>query len=440
MRFYNRNNEIDILKQKSQQAKAGMSTLTLLLGRRRVGKTALLHHVYAAHPNTIYLFVSRKAESLLCAEFFEQIKMQWEIPDYATPTTLKALLQLLFAQARQYKGLTIIIDEFQDIKYVNNSFFSDMQNLWDQHRHQGHTHLICCGSVYSLMSRLFQDEKQPLFGRADCRIHLRELQPRYIAQLLKDNQQFSGDNLLLWYCLSGGIPKYLEWLAQIPKETNIWAHLIQENSLLIDEGHYRLAEEFGAQQPIYFSILALIACGKTNRSAIESVLQTSIGPYLEKLTDTYDIIDKIRPVLAKKNARQVKYFIKDALLSFWFRFIYSHQSAVEIGNYEHIRKIITRDYLSYAGTWLEQLHMRILAASGDYNVIGRYWESGNRNEIDIIALNEMEKKALICEVKINPGKINLTKLKEKSHKLVQNLSGYGITYQGLSISSLENVG
>ena len=69
-------------------------------------------------------------------------------------------------------------------------------------------------------------------------------------------------------------------------------------------------------------------------------------------------------------------------------------------------------------------------------MIGNYWESGNKNEIDIVALNELEKTALIAEVKRNPKKIRLTKLKEKVVKLEQKLKGYEIEYRGLSLDDL----
>lgn len=64
------------------------------------------------------------------------------------------------------------------------------------------------------MTRLFQNSKEPLLGRADHRINLQPLKPAYIAALLKDTGRFSAENLLTWYTFSGGVPKYLEWLAQ----------------------------------------------------------------------------------------------------------------------------------------------------------------------------------------------------------------------------------
>ena len=207
---------------------------------------------------------------------------------------------------------------------------------------------------------------------------------------------------------------------------------------MIEEGKYRLAEEFGGEQGTYFSILACIASGNTSRSDIESVLEISVGPYLQRLEDEFDIIQRFQPVLSTPKSRQVKYRIQDAFLSFWFRFIYRYRSAVEIGNFEFLQQVIQRDFATYSGEWLERLFREQLAASGQYSVIGNYWESGNKNEIDIVALNELDKTVLIAEVKHNPKNIRLSKLKEKAVKLEQKLKGYEIEYRGLSLADLDD--
>ena len=59
--------------------------------------------------------------------------------------------------------------------------------------------------------------------------------------------------------------------------------VFRENSLFIDEGRNVLIEEFGKDYATYFSILSLIASSKTSRSEIESILEVSIGGYLERL-------------------------------------------------------------------------------------------------------------------------------------------------------------
>lgn len=435
MKFYNRESEQQQLQFWSEQATNGQSSLTMLVGRRRVGKTALLHETFQRWP-TLYLFISRKAEPLLCDEFTEQIRTQLNIPVFGQPKSLREVLEILFQYAKS-QPLTLILDEFQDIARVNSAVFSELQHLWDQYRASMRLHLICCGSLYSLMTRLFQNSREPLFGRADHRINLQPLKPAYLSELLHDQQRFSPEAMLIWYTLSGGIPKYLEWLAQTDPQQDIWEALINEHSLILEEGRYRLAEEFGAEQNTYFSILATIASGKTSRSEIESVLEISIGPYLKRLEEEFDILQRIRPVLALSTSRQIKYRIQDAFLSFWFRFIYRYRSAIEIENFAFIRQAIQRDFPTYSGLWLEQLIHKQLAASGQYNLIGGYWEASNKNEIDVVALNELDKTALIGEVKRNPKSLRLSHLKEKARKLEQKLAGYDITYRGFSLEDLK---
>nr|CAA6803182.1 MAG: archaeal ATPase, fused to C-terminal DUF234 domain [uncultured Thiotrichaceae bacterium] len=434
MKFYNREPEQKQLLKWSEQAANGQSSLTLMVGRRRVGKTALLNQTYKDQP-ALYLFISRKSEPLLCEEFAEQIRTQLGIPIYGQPKQLREIITILFEYA-EHNPLTLILDEFQDVSRVNASFFSDLQNLWDQFRPRCKLHLICCGSLYSLMTRIFQDSKEPLFGRADHRLNLRPLKVSYIAELLTDQQRYTPENLLAWYSLSGGVPKYLEWLTQTDSSVGLWQEWLSEHSLVIEEGKYRLAEEFGSEQSTYFSILACIATGKTSRSDIESVLEISVGPYLQRLENEFDIIQRTQPVLSTPKSRQIKYRIQDAFLSFWFRFIYRHRSTVEIGNYEFLQQIVERDFATYTGEWLERLFQEKLASSGQYNIIGNYWESGNKNEIDIVAINELERTALIAEVKRNSKNIRLSKLKAKATKLEQQLKDYKIEYRGFSLSDL----
>lgn len=435
MKFYNREQESKQLLKWSQQAKEGQSNLTLLVGRRRVGKTALLQQTFQ-NEKALYLFISRKSEPLLCEEFIEQIRTQLNIPIFGEPKRLRDILSILFKYAKQ-QPLTLILDEFQDITRLNNGFFSDLQNLWDRHHSQVRMHLICCGSLYSLMTKIFQDSKEPLFGRADNRLNLQPLKPLDIAELLQGHKRFSTENWPTWYTLSGGVLKYLEWLSRTDSNNNLWSQWLSEHSLVIEEGKYRLAEEFGSEQNTYFSILACIANGNTSRSQIESILEISVGPYLQRLEKEFEIIQRIVPVLSKPNSRQVKYRIQDAFLSFWFRFVHHYRSAVEIGNFKFLQQIIQRDFTSYSGSWLERLFQEQLANSGKYNVIGNYWQSGNKNEIDIVALNELDKTVLIAEVKRNPKRIRLNQLKEKAVKLEQQLKGYTFEYRGLSLDDLR---
>ena len=71
MKFYNREEELKILNDIYHQCENSYGKITVLTGRRRIGKT-LLAQKYAEEKNSIYLFTSKKAEKLLCEEFLAE--------------------------------------------------------------------------------------------------------------------------------------------------------------------------------------------------------------------------------------------------------------------------------------------------------------------------------------------------------------------------------
>jgi AAA+ ATPase superfamily predicted ATPase len=101
-----------------------------------------------------------------------------------------------------------------------------------------------------------------------------------------------------------------------------------------------------------------------------------------------------------------------------------------------MKTIFKRDFDTYSGKLLEKYFIEKLAQSNAYSLIGRYWTRGNRNEIDIVALNQLSKEALIAEVKINKKKINLEQLKEKAKFLSAELQGFKIHFKGFSLENM----
>jgi AAA+ ATPase superfamily predicted ATPase len=161
MKFYNRQTELAQLEKIGQRAQ-NSAQLTFVVGRRRIGKTSLLLKAYN-EPSTLYFFVAKKNEALLCAEFIEQIEQKWGEPVYGEFKQFKTLFAWLMERART-KNFTLIIDEFQEFQSVNSAVFSEMQALWDLQHKACQMNLICCGSVYALMTRIFENAKEPLFG------------------------------------------------------------------------------------------------------------------------------------------------------------------------------------------------------------------------------------------------------------------------------------
>lgn len=435
MKFYNRESELELLKKADRLTKKH-SIMTMLIGRRRVGKTTLALQDFSKE-KVLYFFVSRKDEKLLYEEFVEEIKEKLNVPIFGTIKSFEELFSYLLEVAKTQK-FTVIIDEFQEFFKINPSVYSSMQKLWDLNKKETHLHLIVCGSVYSLMKRVFEDKKEPLFGRADFKIDLKALKVSVLQEILHDNQAYSSQNLLDFFILTGGIAKYIELFVlyeAFTKEEMI-AETIKAHSLFLDEGKNRLIEEFGKEYGVYFSILSLIASSKTSKAEIDSILEKNVSGYLSKLEKDYSIIKSIKPIGAKVNSKVQKYEIVDNFLAFWFRFIFKYQSLVEIENYERLKSIVHRDWATFSGRFLEKLFVEQFKESGEFTEIGSYWERGNQNEIDIVAIDSIEKRLVICEVKLSEKRLNHNALVLKSKKLLDKYQDYEVEYRLLSMKDI----
>jgi hypothetical protein len=290
------------------------------------------------------------------------------------------------------------------------------------------------------MKTIFEHAKEPLFGRAGERMYIKPFPAEILRQIMQDfAPEYLPQDLLTLYILTGGVPKYVELFAEKGKLSHdaMLDEVFRENSMFLDEGKHLLIEEFGKEYTVYFSILSLIASSKTSRSEIESVIQKDIGGYLNRLEHEYQVIQRVLPVFSKPGTRNIKYYIPDNFLAFWFRFIYKHTATVEIGNFAYLKALAGRDWPSFSGPFLERYVHAQLAASGRFSLIGRYWEKGNLNEIDVVAVNELEQTALIGEVKLNPAAISGSQLRAKAAGLLRHLPGYAVEYRGFSLEDLR---
>lgn len=435
MKFYNREVELQNLKA-IEKSSHQSSKMTIVVGRRRIGKTTLIKKAYEKR---VYLFISKKNEALLCEEFILIIQESLGVKIFGQIQTFRELFEYLMELAKTL-SFTLVIDEFQEFLQINSTIYSDMQNIWDSYKDTTKMNLVLSGSIYSLMKKIFEDKKEPLFGRANNKIHLKPFSVVTLQEIIKEHiPEYSADDLLSFYMLTGGVAKYVEIFVDNRAFTlEQQLSLIFTNySLFLEEGKNLLIEEFGKEYSTYFSILSLIASSKTSRSEMESILEKNIGGYLDRLENEYTIIKKVKPIFAKEGSRTVKYEIIDNFFNFWFRFIYKYRSTLEIENYEYVKNIVLRDYATYSGKFLEKYFVEQLKLSYAYSDIGSYWERGNQNEIDIVAVNEEQKTILIAEVKRNPKKIDLKVLEEKASKLIAKYKTYNFAFRGFSLEDVK---
>lgn len=436
MKFYDREQELLALR-KIEQISADYAQMTVITGRRRIGKTTLIKKAFTQIP-FVYFFVGKKSETLLCAELSEIIResIGEDLGDFSSfPRLLGAILSI-----SKRRNFTLVFDEFQNIAHARDSIFSDIQGVWDDNKEGSHLNLVVCGSLYSKMKKIFDDKDEPLYGRATARLKLRPFNLAMLQTILADfNPQFTEEDLLALYMISGGVAKYVEQLitrGAVTKDAII-RDTLSVGSYFLDEGQEMLRDEFGKDYGNYFSILSAIATGETSRGGIKSYTGVEAGGYLDKLEKDFDIISRRRPYLAGENTKNVGYFIADNFLNFWFRFIYRYRSAVEFGNLEWLTNKVLADYETYSGDILERFFRQKFSETGRYNLVTNYWKKDGKDEIDLIAVDEAEKQVIIGEIKRNPEKINMKELEEKAIPLLRNHNNkWTISFVGLSMKDM----
>lgn len=388
--------------------------MTVLVGRRRIGKTELVLRCSNGRP-LLYFFVARKAEPMLCQDFVAESESKLGIP-IGQYTSFSLLFRHLMILSKE-RPFTVVIDEFQDWMRINPSIFSEIQREWDLGKQGSKMNLIISGSIYSLMHRIFEDSKEPLFSRANRIITLKPFQTSVLKEILSDyNPDYTPRDLLTLYTITNGVAWYVALLMNEKRNTSekMLNMLTEENSPFINEGKNLLVEEFGADYANYFSILSCIAGGERTRAQIEaSTGIKEVGGFLDRLISHYNLIEKHTPVLSKPRAKNVRYVISDNFLTLWFRFFYKYQSYIESGALKQLGRIIRRDIHVVEGFMLERYFRQKLRESQQYTRIGQFWDRKGENEIDIVALNEIDNIMDVFEVKTDPNQYDEQKLKQK---------------------------
>ncbi len=412
MRFYDREKEQQVLGEVLHRSKSE-AKMTVLMGRRRIGKTEL--SLRCGDETVLYFFVGKKAETLLCQDYVREIREKLNVPILGTPNTFSEVFRFVL-QLSENHPFTLVIDEFQNFLKINTAIFSDIQRDWDLHKRSSHLNLIISGSVFTLMTKIFEDKEEPLFGRADEKMVLEPFTTGVLKQILKDfNPEYTPEDLLALYSITGGVPWYVTLLLDKGKTNRdaMLAALTEENSPFINEGKNILIEEFGTDYVTYFSILTCIASGMKTRSEIENELgNNNIGSYLVKLEDYYKVITKSLPIFAKENSKKVRYQLNDCFLIFWFRFFYKYQALVENKALKSLGEIIERDYSSVSGLMMERYFMKKFQEEGRY-IIGKWWDRRGENEIDLIVVDPIQKEAWMYELKKQGYRYKENEFREK---------------------------
>lgn len=405
MKFFDRKSELAQLEQQRKIAFNDHSQMTVLTGRRRIGKTMLIRKS-CEESTMVYLFVSRSNEAMLCSGFAKVINET--LKNIFVPIQIDSFADLfeMLMRAGRTEKFNLVIDEFQEFFYINPTVFSKIQDIWDRYKDTTHVFFVASGSVYTLMNRIFLDAKEPLYGRCDSIIKLKPFATNVLKEVLAEYKPgYTSEDLLALYAFTGGVPKYVDLLMQngCTDVNAMIDYIVQPYSTFVDEGNALLIQEFGRKYGNYFALLADIASGRNTLAELgQSMGDTNIAGHIKRLEEDYELIAKKRPIFAKEATQTVRFEISDLFLKFWFRYFVKYRSMVELENYGLLAELIKADYPTYSGLVLESYFKQKMAESGEYRNIGSWWQAKKGKEaceIDIVGIKADNKTAVVAEVK-----------------------------------------
>ena len=405
MKFCNREEELEELERVWNLCDKSMH-FTVISGRRRIGKTELVKQ-FCRNKKSLYFFIGRKNLPLLLEELSSIARDKVE--RFPTLVKFDEFLELLLSSVK--KKTVIFFDEFQNFKYVDESIFSDFQKVFDRTKNKLQVHIIAAGSHVSLITEIFSDSKEPLFGRATERYLLKPLAFRAVSQMLENMGIKDIEEKITWHAVFGGVPKYYV----IAEEQGVGGDIFSALKVLLfrdlaplrDEAKSILVEEFGSEHPSYFSILEAVAIGNSKMTTIANktgINIKSISKYLGLLVRDFGYLSYEVPVTERKpwKSKKGRYFLSDNFFRFWFRYVYRNRSEYEIGNYDSLLDKVKLDFNSFVGKGFEEVSKEFLVEKQDalpfrFGKMGRWWQKSE--EIDLAALNEESKEIAFLECK-----------------------------------------
>ena len=418
--FVDREQEMETLL--NEYERSG-SSLVVLYGRRRVGKTTLISE-FIKDKNALFFLASEESETQNCAAFKEKAAdfIDNDLLRNADVKSWDTIFKTIMDAHHDSKPV-IVLDEFQYLGKSNSAFPSIFQRIWEEILKNQEVMVILCGSLISMMESQTLAYDSPLYGRRTAQIRLRQIPFAYYHEFFPDK---SRKNLIEMYAVTGGVPKYIELFSESRDiYTAIQKCVLNRSGYLYDEPHFLLQQEV-SEVGSYFSIIKAIAAGNSKLSAIASVLEikaTSLTKYLKTLIDL-DILEREVPITEEKPEKSKRglYKIKDNYLRFWFAFVYPNRSFIESGHsrivMNKIHKGLVTNHIGFV--YEDVCRERMWDPNAEdawpfhFTKLGRYWD--NKCEIDITALDPEGRNLILGECKYWQDAVGLSVLRDLEAK------------------------
>lgn len=404
MRFVDRIDEAARLKDALAREK---SSLVVMYGRRRLGKSTLIKRVLSE--NDVYFLADRSEDQhqrRLLAKVTAQVFPDFDKLSYPDWESMFCAINY-----RTDKRFTLCLDEFPYLVEQSPELPSVLQKLVDEKLLK--YNLVLCGSSQNMMYGLFLDSTAPLYGRADEIIRLIPIRLPYIQEALNLNAMNAIEEYAVW----GGMPRYWELREnRISLDDAMWHNILSVNGTLYEEP-IKLFQDDVKDIVKTSTIMSYIGTGANRLSEIAARCNepaTNLSRPLKKLVDLGFLKKDVPFGIDEKNAKKSLYKIADPFMAFYYQFVVPNRSFIELGRRLPIEQALTAHFSEYVSMQWEKLCRD--AVTGNlvnrvvYGKAKRWWGSvlnedkkPEQVEFDVMAESLDKKYLLVGECKWTTG-------------------------------------
>ncbi|MBE2281527.1 MAG: AAA family ATPase [Ignavibacteriaceae bacterium] len=359
MKIYFRKKQLDDLNSIAIAASKGAS-ITVLTGKRKVGKTTLVKQFLRENAGA-YITISSKATAMQLRDITEYLK-SFQISGESVPVflTWEDFFAFLFKIAIQ-NPVNIIIDEFHNLEFVDQTAYVDLKRAWDKNHHNSKLNLIIVSYNEDFIRRRFETKESPIYKLNAKKIKLRPFGISDVMAIAKsNNSNLTTKQLITLYTIFGGLPKYYFLIDRLKLWDKGLEQIIRElifvlYAPLAFELKELILNEFSRGNKIYLSILQAISHGDNKMSDIASSVNipvTNLTKYLFELEKRKKIVDRENPINTRPGIKSKfgRYYVANYFDNFWFRFIQPDIINFESGEYEKMIAHIMQNLEGYLDT------------------------------------------------------------------------------------------
>ncbi len=469
--FIGRENELQSLQELYHKNGFGMS---VIYGRRRIGKSTLIAE-FIKGKKTIFYTATKVGKERNLELFSRQVVSALDPAiENAVFNSIEALFDFISKKAGDDK-LILVIDELPYWAEKDEALLSILQKYIDTDWSEKNLMIILCGSALSFMENKVLSEKSPLFGRRNSQIKLEAFNYRDSALFVPN---YSAEDKAICYGITGGVAKYLSMIdGSRSLDENIKRLFFQTDGYLYDETRNLLTQEF-SDITIVNNIIEQIASGENTVNTIAGKVgekEPTVLYSLEKLMGV-GLVQKKRCITEESNRKKTQYVLRDHMFKFWYEFIPKATSVIEMGQGDlYYEKVVKSQLHSFMGGVFEEmcqyytLEQGILGRFDSFlTKAGTWWgteivsdSNGEKvqqsADIDVVAISEIEKTAVVGECKFKNEKIDKgiydtllrrSALISKKYKVIKlvffSLSGYTEWFDSMddhriSLLTLEDI-